>query len=191
MNKHTERARSPIRYLSCFMIVAAALAATPALAQEPAPICHSQSVNLEGANKTRVGATDASGASLCLYRGPTSVHLEVRQASIAAILSAMATTYAISFRSSVPLSELRSGRYVGPMRSVISEVLSGYDYAISHQPSALASRYRRLRQKRRATGGSAGHRRADSRRCKSSKTAAQCGHGLSRALGPADGDNDH
>jgi hypothetical protein len=137
VDKHTERARSPIRYLSCFMIVAAALAATPALAQEPAPICHSQSVNLEGANKTRVGATDASGASLCLYRGPTSVHLEVRQASIAAILSAMATTYAISFRSSVPLSELRSGRYVGPMRSVISEVLSGYDYAISHQPSHL------------------------------------------------------
>jgi hypothetical protein len=137
VNKHTERTRNPIRFLSGFAVVANLLIGAPALAQQPAPVCHSQSVNVEAANKTHVGITDAAGASLCLYRGPTAIQLEVRRTSIAAILLAMADSYDISFRSSVPLSELKNGRYVGPLGSVISEVLRGYDYAISHQHSHL------------------------------------------------------
>jgi hypothetical protein len=126
-----------MRYLSGIAVVAGVLVIAPASAQQPTPVCHSQSINVEAANKTLLGTTDAAGASLCIYRGPTAVHLEVRRTSIAAILSAMANTREISFRSSVPLSELRNGRYVGPVGSVISEVLRGYDYAISHQHSHL------------------------------------------------------
>jgi hypothetical protein len=137
VNKHTNPARSPIRLIDRFAVVAGVLTMTPALAQEPAAVCHSQSLNVESANKAHTGTADAAGSWLCFYQGPTAIHLEVRQTSIAAILSAMANTYEISFRSSVPLSELRNGRYVGPVGSVISELLRGYDYAISHQHSHL------------------------------------------------------
>ncbi len=113
------------------------LAGFPAGAQEPAPVCHSGLVNVERGMRTNAMDADAAGASLCLYPGPTAVHLEVRRTAIGAILSTMAETYEISFRSSVPLSELRSGRYIGPVGSVISQLLDGYDYAISHRYSRL------------------------------------------------------
>lgn len=109
----------------------------PARAQEPAPVCHARSVNVQLANKTHVGITDTAGASLCLYRGPTTVDLEVHQTSIAAILSALAGAYQVSYRSSIPLAELRSGKYAGPLTSVLSGVLDGYDYAIRHENSNI------------------------------------------------------
>jgi hypothetical protein len=49
----------------------------------------------------------------------------------------LAGAYNISYRSWVPLSELRSGIYAGPVSSVISDVLDGYDYAIRHENSNI------------------------------------------------------
>jgi hypothetical protein len=118
------------------VIAAIILTASPAWVQDVVPACHARSVDVDFADETAMRA-DASGASLCLSRGPTTAHLEVSQTSIAAILSALAGAYKISYRSSVPLSELRSGIYAGPVSSVISDVLDGYDFAIRHENSNI------------------------------------------------------
>jgi hypothetical protein len=119
----------------------AILTSGPICAQEAVPICHARPVNVRLATKSPIASADtagAAGASLCLYQGPTTVHLEVRQTSIAAILSALASAYKISYRSSVPLTEIRSGKYTGRVQTLIADVLDGYDYAIKHENSAIA-----------------------------------------------------
>jgi hypothetical protein len=121
-----------------FVALAAAIATpAPACAQEAVPVCHSRAVNTRQANKPHIANGDAAGASLCLYQGPTALHLEARQTSIAAILSALASAHKISYRSAVPLTEIRSGKYTGRLSSVISDVLDGYDYAIRHENSNI------------------------------------------------------
>jgi hypothetical protein len=123
---------------SLAIFAAAVLTALPAKAQEPPPGCHGGLVNVEERRmRTNAIDADAAEASLCLYQGATGVHLEVKHVTIAEILSAMAGPYQISYRSSVPLSELRSGRYSGPVGSVISNLLDGYNYAISHHSARL------------------------------------------------------
>jgi hypothetical protein len=106
-------------------------------AQETASGCDARMVNVEFAKKRDAAKADTAGPSLCLYRGPMAVHLEVRQSSIAAILAALAGAYKISYRSAVPLTELRSGKYAGALQSVIAEVLDSYDYAIVHENSNI------------------------------------------------------
>jgi hypothetical protein len=118
-------------------IAVAILVSGPVCGQEMAPVCHARAVNVRSANKTHMANTDAAGASLCLYRGPTTLHLEVRQTSIAAMLSALASAYNVSYRSSIPLTEIRSGKYTGRVQSVISDILDGYDYAIRHDNSSI------------------------------------------------------
>ena len=118
-------------------VTVAIVSAVPACAQDMVPVCHARAVNARSADKTHTANTDAAGASLCLYQGPTTVHLEVRQTSIASILSALAGAYKISYRSSVLLAETRSGKYTGRVQSVISDVLDGYDYAIKHENSKI------------------------------------------------------
>jgi hypothetical protein len=119
-------------------IAVAIVFSLPVYAQDVAPVCHARAVNTRSVDRTRTANTEAGGPSLCLYRGPTTVHVEVRQTSIASILSALAGAYKISYRSSVPLTEIRSGKYTGRLQSVISDVLDGYDYAVKHENSAIA-----------------------------------------------------
>jgi len=121
-----------------FAALAVAIATSaPACAQEAAPVCHARPVNVRLAARAHTANAEATGASLCLNQGPTTVHLEVRQTSIAAILSALASAYKISYRSSIPLTEIRSGKYTGRLQSVIADVLDGYDYAIRHENSNI------------------------------------------------------
>jgi hypothetical protein len=116
-------------------IAIAILTSAPACAQQRVALCHGRSVNVEHGNRREVIEVDAAGGSLCLYRGPATVHLEVRQTSIAAILSALGGDYKISYRSSVPLTEMRSGKYTGRVQTVIADLLDGYDYAIKSENS--------------------------------------------------------
>jgi hypothetical protein len=121
-----------------FAALAVAIATSaPACAQEAVPVCHARPVNVRHPAKAHSANADATGASLCLYRGPTTLHLEVRQTSIAAILSALGSACKISYRPSVPLTETRSGKYTGRVQSVIADVLDGYDYVIRHDNSSI------------------------------------------------------
>jgi len=136
----TVRRGRPRQTLSrrCFAALAVAIAASvPACAQDAVAVCHARPVNVRLANKPHIASADAAGASLCLYHGPTTLHLDVRQTSIAAILSALGSAYKISYRSSVPLTEIRSGKYTGRVQTVIADVLDGYDYAIRHENSNI------------------------------------------------------
>jgi hypothetical protein len=121
-----------------FAIIAIAMLTTgTASAQDTVPICHAPAVNDERGYATDPARADAAGVFFCLYQGPMTVHLEVHQTSIAAILSALSGAYKISYRSSIPLTETRSGRYAGRVQSVIADVLYGYDYVIRHKNSNI------------------------------------------------------
>ena len=62
-----------------------------------------------------------------------AVELEVRQTAIETVLSALFGAYKISYRSTMPLNELRDGTYRGPLGYVISRVLDGYNYVIKQE----------------------------------------------------------
>lgn len=110
------------------------LRAVPGLAQDVPP-CRSRSVNVEHAH--HVQKSDAAVGLLCLDGSRSAVHLEVRQATVAAVLAALSTAYKISYRSSIPLDETRDGIYAGSLEQVISHLLSDYDYVIKPETSAL------------------------------------------------------
>jgi hypothetical protein len=58
-----------------------------------------------------------------------ALEVEVRQARIADVLSALAG-FNIRYRSSIALDEILDGAYTGSLGRVLSRVLQGYDYAI-------------------------------------------------------------
>ncbi len=80
--------------------------------------------------------SDAAGL-LCLQGGRKAVHLEVHQATVAAVLSALSTAYKISYRSSIALNETRDGVYAGSLERVITRLLNDYDYVIKPGKSTL------------------------------------------------------
>jgi hypothetical protein len=125
-----------IRSNSCAIAVAVLTAGT-AWAQDSIPVCQARDVNVERGYETDPANADATGVFFCVYQGLMTVHLEVREISIAAILSALSGAYKISYRSAIPLTETRSGRYAGRVQSVIADVLYGYDYVIRHENSNI------------------------------------------------------
>jgi hypothetical protein len=116
------------------VIAGLALSAVSASAQDVPP-CRSQSVNVE--HTYHVQKSDAAVGLLCLQGSRMAVHLEVRQATVAAVLSALSTAYKISYRSSIALNETRDGVYAGSLGRVISRLLSDYDYVIKPGKSTL------------------------------------------------------
>jgi hypothetical protein len=74
---------------------------------------------------------------LCAQGNPGTIHLEVRQATITTVLSAMRASYNISYRSSIALDETRDGAYAGSLTEIISYLLSNYDYVIEENNAAL------------------------------------------------------
>src|ERR1700739_2189676 len=81
------------------------------------PPCHSRSVNVDPATHVRI--SDATVGLLCLQGSQDAVHLEVRQAPVAAVLSALSAAYKISYRSSIALNKTRDGVYAGSLAQVI------------------------------------------------------------------------
>jgi hypothetical protein len=118
---------------SAVIVTALVLSALSASAQDVPP-CRPRSVNVEHAYHVR--KSDAVGL-LCLQGDQKTVHLEVRQATVAAVLSALSTAYKLSYRSSIALNETRDGVYAGSLVRVISRLLNDYDYVVKPKNSAL------------------------------------------------------
>ena len=121
------------------LAVAAALmlGAGPASAQDvppDVPPCHLRSVNVEHAHALKF---DTAGGLLCLQGSRKAIYLEVREATVATVLSALSTAYGISYRSSIALTETRGGVYAGSLVQVLSRLLNDYDYVIKPEKSAL------------------------------------------------------
>jgi hypothetical protein len=123
------------RDLTALAVVAAALVlSTVSASAQEVPPCRLRSVNVEHAHHVR--ESDAIGL-LCLQGSQKAIHLEVRQATVAAVLSALSTAYKISYHSSVALNETRDGVYAGSLGRVISRLLNDYDYVIKPEKSTL------------------------------------------------------
>ncbi len=118
-----------IRLLIGAAIALGSLCATPAHAYDdgalplrPAPA--------RGDGGTRSGSLRVTG-------DPAEMRLEVRQTTLANVLAALAAAYSVSYRSAVPLDELRDGAYAGPLRQLIRRLLDGYDYVIEENNATL------------------------------------------------------
>jgi hypothetical protein len=108
--------------------------AVAALAQHVPP-CRSRSVNVE--HVLNIPKSTAPVGSLCAQGSPARVHLEVHQTTITLVLSALRTTYNISYSSSVALNDIRDGVYAGSLRQVISHLLRNYNYVIKQENASL------------------------------------------------------
>ena len=110
------------------------LSAHSAFSQEVPP-CRPRSVNVEHANYAP--KSNAAVGFLCAQGSLAWIHLEVRQATITTVLSAMRASYNVSYRSSIALNDTRDGVYSGSLREVMEYLLSDYDYVIKLQNSTL------------------------------------------------------
>jgi hypothetical protein len=128
-----------LRNLAGFAAISAAALTTAAVrAQDMAPPCLSRLlINADVVNKTHTPKSDARGGLQCVQGGPVALQLDVRQTTIAAVLSALSEAFKVSYHSSVPLNEIRDGTYEGSPGYVISRVLDGYNYVIKRENSNL------------------------------------------------------
>jgi hypothetical protein len=83
------------------------------------------------------GEGGASIGSLRLTGDPAAMRLEVRHTSLMSVLAALAAAYPVSYKSAVPLDELRGGAYAGSLRELITQLLDGYDYVIEENNATL------------------------------------------------------
>lgn len=80
---------------------------------------------------------DADVGAVRLQGDAQALRVEVRDGTIADVLTAMSGTFDMRYRSSIALDGEISGTYAGPLTRVIARVLDGYNYAIVHERSAL------------------------------------------------------
>jgi hypothetical protein len=76
------------------------------------------------------------GRSLRIEGDAAALHIEVRQTSLADVLSAL-KTFNIRYRSSIGLDERLDGSYAGSLGHVVSRLLNGYNYATKRDGSRL------------------------------------------------------
>jgi hypothetical protein len=76
-----------------------------------------------------VSAEDAAGTEAVRVKGDATLELDVHQARLADVLTALAR-FNIRYRSPVVLNKVIDGTYAGPPGHVLSRLLAGYNYAI-------------------------------------------------------------
>jgi hypothetical protein len=82
-------------------------------------------------------APEPGDASLRLRGNSAAVQLDVQRITITEVLSALASSYHVSFRTSVTLDHLVDGAYTGTLGDVIMSILSGYDFVIMQNGQRL------------------------------------------------------
>jgi hypothetical protein len=123
------------RDLTRLAVIAGLFLSPVSASAQDVPPCRLRSVNVEHAYHLRKSA--AAVGLLCLQGSRKAVHLEIREAPVAAVLSALSTAYKISYHSSIALTEIRDGVYAGSLEQVISHLLNDYDYVIKPEKTAL------------------------------------------------------
>jgi hypothetical protein len=77
-----------------------------------------------------VSAENAAGTEAVRIKGDAkALELEVHQATLAAVLTALAR-FNIHYRSPTALNDVIDGTYAGPLGRVLSRLLAGYNYAV-------------------------------------------------------------
>jgi hypothetical protein len=73
-----------------------------------------------------------SHAEVTVAGSVTAVHVKTNQDAISEVLSAIAATFNVRYRTLVSLDGVVSGTYSGSFGQVISRLLDGYNYVIKH-----------------------------------------------------------
>jgi hypothetical protein len=123
------------RGLTALAVAVALVARAISAPAQDVPPCRPRSLNVEHA-RNPAEATAAAGF-ICMQGNPARVHLEVRQTTIAAALTALRTVYDVSYSSSIALDDIRDGIYAGSLRQVLARLLSNYDYVIKSDRAGL------------------------------------------------------
>ena len=80
---------------------------------------------------------NVSGASVRVRGDAAEVRLDIRDTTIADVLSALNTSFDMSYSSWIVLDEEINGTYTGSLRRVITRVLDGYNYVIKQNNAKL------------------------------------------------------
>ena len=76
-----------------------------------------------------------AGAEVHVEGSPAAVHVTTSQDTISNVLSALAATFDVQYRTSIPLDAAADATYSGSFRQVISRLLDGYSYVIKADDS--------------------------------------------------------
>ena len=81
-------------------------------------------------------AAEGGGRSLHIDGDAAALHVEVRQTTMADVLSAL-EGFNIRYRTSIALDEMLYGSYAGSLGHVVARLLNGYNYATKQDGSRL------------------------------------------------------
>ena len=68
---------------------------------------------------------------------PEATRVETQEASIEEVHRALSETYSFSYVSNIPLREMVTGTYNGPLSRVLSFLLSGRNFVLKHERKGL------------------------------------------------------
>jgi hypothetical protein len=75
----------------------------------------------------------AACAEVRVQGSPAAMRVTTSQDAISDVLAAIATTFNVQYRTSIPLDALASVTYSGSFGQVISRLLDGYNYVIKRE----------------------------------------------------------
>jgi hypothetical protein len=93
-----------------------------------------QGLHAQGLSDVQLTTSERGGGALRIEGDAAALHVEVRHATIAEVLSALAG-FNIRYRSSIALDKAVEGTYAGSLGQVVSRVLHGYNYATKQNGS--------------------------------------------------------
>src|SRR5215470_7487945 len=76
-----------------------------------------------------------AGAEVYVEGSPAAVRVTTSRDTISDVLSALAATFNVQYRTSIPLDAAADATYSGSFRQVISRLLDGYSYVIKADDS--------------------------------------------------------
>jgi hypothetical protein len=76
------------------------------------------------------GATTPARAEVHVEGNAVAVRVTIDHAALADVLSALAATFRVTYRTSVPLDAVADATYVGSLGQVMSRLLAGYNYVV-------------------------------------------------------------
>jgi hypothetical protein len=68
---------------------------------------------------------------------PEATRVEAHEASIEEVLRALSDTYSFRYVSNIPLRQIVTGTYNGPLSRVLSFLLSGRNFVLKHESKGL------------------------------------------------------
>jgi hypothetical protein len=82
------------------------------------------------------GVATLARAEVHVEGSPAAVRVTIAHAAVADVLSALAASFRVTYRTSVPLDAPTDATYVGSLGQVMSRLLAGYNYVVKTEGGA-------------------------------------------------------